>query len=69
MSLLQITRDLRDAVARLHFGPPTAYVYNPLAYAWPPCEAYLARWGGAPREIVLLGMNPGPFGMAQTGVP
>lgn len=69
MSLLAITRDLRDAVDRLRFGPPTAYVYNPLVYAWPLCEAYLSRWGRGTREIVLLGMNPGPFGMAQTGVP
>src|SRR5690606_19431577 len=22
-----------------------------------------------PKEVVLVGMNPGPFGMAQTGVP
>ena len=34
-----------------------------------PHEAYLARWGGGRKEVVLVGMNPGPFGMAQTGVP
>jgi single-strand selective monofunctional uracil DNA glycosylase len=69
MSLLPIARALCDAVERLRFGPPVAYVYDPLTYAWPLHEAYLERWGRAPREIVLLGMNPGPFGMAQTGVP
>jgi single-strand selective monofunctional uracil DNA glycosylase len=44
-------------------------VYNPLEYAWRPHAAYLERYGSRPREIVLLGMNPGPWGMAQTGVP
>jgi single-strand selective monofunctional uracil DNA glycosylase len=44
-------------------------VYNPLDYARAPHELYLSRYGGAPKEVLLLGMNPGPFGMAQTGVP
>jgi single-strand selective monofunctional uracil DNA glycosylase len=46
-----------------------AYVYNPLEYARAPYEAYLKRYGQGPREIIFLGMNPGPWGMAQTGVP
>ncbi len=45
------------------------HVYNPLEYAWEAHEAYLRRYGSLPREVVLLGMNPGPWGMAQTGVP
>ena len=54
----------------LHFAAPTAYVYNPLVYARSAHEAYLARYGGGARgRTLLLGMNPGPFGMAQTGVP
>ena len=44
-------------------------VYNPLEYARAPHELYLSRYGGGPKEVLLLGMNPGPFGMAQTGVP
>jgi single-strand selective monofunctional uracil DNA glycosylase len=44
-------------------------VYDPLVYARAPHEAYLKRWGKGPKEVVLVGMNPGPFGMAQTGVP
>ncbi|MBI4953835.1 MAG: single-stranded DNA-binding protein [Myxococcales bacterium] len=46
-----------------------AFVYNPLAYARAPHELYLERHGHAPKEVLLVGMNPGPFGMAQTGVP
>ena len=46
-----------------------AAVYNPLDYAAAPHEAYLKLCGGAPKKIMFLGMNPGPWGMAQTGVP
>src|SRR5690606_17930816 len=51
------------------FGPPVTHVYDPLAYAWEPHRRYLERFGGGRGRVVLLGMNPGPFGMAQTGVP
>ena len=60
---------LVKALRPLRFGPPVSHVYNPLAYARPTYEAYLARFGGAPKEAVLVGMNPGPWGMVQTGVP
>ncbi len=56
-------------LGRLSFAPPVTHVYNPLVSARAPFEAYLERWGVGPREVLLLGMNPGPFGMAQTGVP
>jgi single-strand selective monofunctional uracil DNA glycosylase len=69
MSLLAHAATLRDAVDRLRFGPPVACTYNPLSYAWAPHAAYLSRYGAAPKRVVFLGMNPGPFGMAQTGVP
>ena len=53
----------------MQFAPPVSHVYNPLEYAWAPHEAYLRRYGEGRRRIVFLGMNPGPFGMVQTGVP
>jgi single-strand selective monofunctional uracil DNA glycosylase len=67
--LVPIARDLVRAVEPLAFAPPVAFVYDPLVYAWAPHEAYLERYGRAPREVLLVGMNPGPFGMVQTGVP
>jgi len=67
--LVTISRRLALEVARLEFAPPVACVYNPLDYAREPHEIYLDRWGATPKEIVLVGMNPGPFGMMQTGVP
>jgi single-strand selective monofunctional uracil DNA glycosylase len=69
MSLVDISRSLSDAAGSLTFGPPVACVYNPLAYARQSHEAYLVRYGGGRRRVLLIGMNPGPFGMAQTGVP
>jgi single-strand selective monofunctional uracil DNA glycosylase len=69
LSLVPVSRKLSARVSRLKFGPPVTHVYNPLEYARAPHERYLERYGTAPKEVVLLGMNPGPFGMAQTGVP
>ena len=57
------------AVNALSFDLPTAYVYNPLDYAWEIHRQYLELAGGSKKKVVFLGMNPGPFGMAQTGVP
>lgn len=68
-TLTAISRQLSKKVSRLTFLPPVACVYNPLAYARAPHEAYLERYGFGRGGVVLLGMNPGPFGMAQTGVP
>jgi single-strand selective monofunctional uracil DNA glycosylase len=69
MSLVDISRALSLRVATLRFAAPVCCVYNPLEYAHEPHELYLSRYGGGEKEVLLLGMNPGPFGMAQTGVP
>ncbi|HEY2406036.1 MAG TPA: uracil-DNA glycosylase family protein [Polyangiaceae bacterium] len=69
MGLPEISRELSRRVAALSFKPPVAYLYNPLEYARAPHEAYLKRYGAGPKRVLLVGMNPGPFGMAQTGVP
>jgi single-strand selective monofunctional uracil DNA glycosylase len=66
---IEISQELSRVVGALRFSAPVAYVYNPLEYARAPHRQYLERYGAGRREIVLLGMNPGPFGMAQTGVP
>jgi single-strand selective monofunctional uracil DNA glycosylase len=69
VELVKISRRLSRAVSRLSFALPVTHVYNPLRYARGPHEAYLERFGQKRGRVVLLGMNPGPFGMAQTGVP
>ena len=67
--LVRITTDLVTALDELRFSAPVTHVYNPLEYAGAPYRAYLTRYARAGCEAILLGMNPGPFGMAQTGVP
>ena len=67
-TLIQAARDLSDAVDQLSFGDPVTHVYNPLNYARSAHEAYLSMVGNDV-SVVFLGMNPGPWGMAQTGVP
>lgn len=69
MSLVQISRRLSRRVDQLRFARPVTHVYNPLSYARAPHEQYLARFGQGRKRVVFLGMNPGPFGMVQTGVP
>jgi single-strand selective monofunctional uracil DNA glycosylase len=64
-----LVEELSAAVDALEFSPPVTHVYNPLDYARAPHLAYLERYASSPKEVVLLGMNPGPWGMAQTGVP
>ncbi len=68
-SLVQLSRALNRAVGKLSFSEPVTHVYNPLEYARRPHELYLERFGASPKEVLLVGMNPGPFGMAQTGIP
>ena len=67
--LHRAAQTLADEVDRLEFGPPVTHVYNPLRYAWNAHREYLSLVPTAGVRVVLLGMNPGPWGMAQTGVP
>lgn len=68
-ALVRAARNLSSAVDKLTFQAPVTYVYNPLEYARRPHELYLRRYGEGRKRILFLGMNPGPFGMAQTGIP
>jgi single-strand selective monofunctional uracil DNA glycosylase len=67
--LLEAADQLSRRLARLRFAAPVSHVYNPLVYARAPYQRYLERYAREPKQAVFLGMNPGPFGMAQTGVP
>jgi single-strand selective monofunctional uracil DNA glycosylase len=67
--IITATRALSRDAGRLRFAAPVRYVYNPLVYARIPHEAYLETYAASRKRIVFLGMNPGPWGMAQTGVP
>jgi len=67
--MIEAARELGAAVDRIKFTPPVTHVYNPLDYAWRAHEAYLRKFANSQKRVVFLGMNPGPFGMVQTGVP
>lgn len=60
-----LARDVRD----LRFSPPVTHVYHPLDYAFDAHRQYLEHHCRPGVEALLVGMNPGPFGMVQTGVP
>ena len=60
---------LSNQVSSMTFAPPVAYVYNPIAYAREPYLQYCETYGNGRKEAIFLGMNPGPWGMAQTGIP
>ncbi len=67
--LVSAARKLSDLVDKLEFSEPVTHVYNPLSYARRSHERYLVRCAQGPVETLYLGMNPGPWGMAQTGIP
>jgi single-strand selective monofunctional uracil DNA glycosylase len=68
-ALIEAARVLSDTVDGMRFPAPVAHVYNPLTYARRAHEVYLRRYGNSRKQVVFVGMNPGPFGMMQTGVP
>ena len=68
-ALVSSAGKLADSLRALEFSPPVAHVYRTLDYTWEAHRQYLERFGKGRKRVVFLGMNPGPFGMAQTGVP
>jgi len=67
-NLLDIFQRLCDEAETLRFSPPVVSVYNPLRYAWDGFRQY-AKFSHGRKRVVFLGINPGPWGMAQTGIP
>ncbi len=67
--LIASTERLAAGLRILEFSPPVACVYRTLDYTWQAHRQYLERFGKGRKRVIFLGMNPGPFGMAQTGVP
>jgi single-strand selective monofunctional uracil DNA glycosylase len=67
--VLDAADQLRKSLRGLKFSEPVTHVYNPLEYAWKAHSTFVNRYGDSKKRVLFLGMNPGPFGMAQTGVP
>jgi single-strand selective monofunctional uracil DNA glycosylase len=68
-ALIESAKRLSDEISKLTFADPVTHVYNPLQYAWRSHQAYLSMASPKTCQVLFLGMNPGPWGMAQTGVP
>ena len=66
---LRLSEDCNRGSSRILRHKSVAHVTNPLDYAWAYHEQFLDKWSGFGAKTLLLGMNPGPYGMAQTGVP
>lgn len=67
-NFLNIFQRLCDEVDDLKFSSPVVSVYNPLRYAWDGFKQY-AKFSHGRKRVVFVGINPGPWGMAQTGIP
>jgi len=67
--LQKAAKKLVKELSGLNFSLPVTNTYNPLVYAWEPHQIYLEKFGNGKKRVLFLGMNPGPWGMAQTGVP
>ncbi len=65
----KIINELNAELAQLTFSPPVTHIYNPLEYARRAHDQFNRKFGAGRKEAIFLGMNPGPYGMAQTGVP
>ena len=65
----KIINDLNNELAQLKFSQPVTHIYNPLVYARRAHNQFIRKFGVGTKEAIFLGMNPGPYGMAQTGVP
>ena len=68
-NIASITDDLIARLGPLTFADPVTHIYNPLVYARDGYDQYVTRFGNVPKAVIWVGMNPGPFGMVQTGIP
>jgi len=68
-TLKSAAKRLVSELSSLTFSAPVTHTYNPLSYAWEPHAIYLDKFAQGRKRVLFLGMNPGPWGMAQTGVP
>ena len=67
--IASITDSLTAHLGTLTFSDPVTHIYNPLVYARLGYDQYVGRFGNGAKSVIWVGMNPGPFGMVQTGVP
>lgn len=67
--VLELETVLGQKLQDLKFPGHVKYVYNPLEYASELHAKYVRNYCKGEKEVLFVGMNPGPWGMSQTGVP
>ncbi|XP_012233576.1 single-strand selective monofunctional uracil DNA glycosylase [Linepithema humile] len=67
--LLSIEQKLCAKLQNITFPSSVQYIYNPLEYAFETHAMYVRKYCTGVKKILFVGMNPGPWGMSQTGVP
>ena len=67
--LTQAAKKQIRELSPLCFSDPVSHVYLPTEYAWQTHSEYLTRYCAGNKRVLFLGMNPGPWGMSQTGIP
>ena len=68
VTLADVSSRLSESLAALDFELPVTHVYDPTVHARRSHVAYL-KYATRGVDAIWLGMNPGPWGMVQTGVP
>ncbi|XP_074653430.1 uncharacterized protein LOC141907621 [Tubulanus polymorphus] len=66
---LKIEKSLGDVLSTMRFRDPITHIYNPFDYAFETHSDYVRKYCNGRKTVLFLGMNPGPFGMSQTGIP
>ena len=67
-SFIALELRLCDEMRSIELPSPITHVYSPLEYAMDPHRQFVHTYCSSFKDVLFLGMNPGPFGMAQTGV-
>lgn len=69
--MLMLAKTVREALKTIEndLKPPIAYCYNTYEYAYLPYQTYISKYCNGPKSVLFVGMNPGPYGMCQTGIP
>jgi single-strand selective monofunctional uracil DNA glycosylase len=67
--VLEAGSKLSRGLSRLDFSSVASWVYNPFEYAWEAYCEYVERYLSGKIRGLFMGMNPGPWGMVQTGIP
>lgn len=65
---IRLENGLVAQLTNLNYGPDVLYIYNPLHYASQLHKAFVKKFLVTNKKVLFLGINPGPWGMCQTGV-